>query len=134
MTGQEDDILVEAFELLAPNNTVMSCQGRLIREFPDCAVVVDRSVFHDDSFLDEFTKMLCQLELGEGSVARPKTKKSGQEFDETRETVSPILVTNMVMGSLAGLGQIAKPRVFTKKSREQVNWDSALLPFRRSPG
>ncbi|KAL2261316.1 hypothetical protein VTK26DRAFT_4409 [Humicola hyalothermophila] len=133
MTGREDDVLVEAFELLAPNATVMSCQGRLIREFPDSAAIVDRAIFRNAGFLGQFTKMLCQLELVESDLVLKKSTKSGKEHIETRDTTSPILVTNMVMGSLAGLGQEVKPRRVTKRSREQVNWNSTLLPFHRSP-
>lgn len=133
LTAREDDILVEAFELLAPNTDVMSCRGRLAREFPDCATVVRRAVLYDSNFLDEFLNVLCRLELGESSVARPKTMKSGKAHDEERETVSPVLITDMLMATLSGVGRDVEPRRISKRSREQVNWDNCLLPFHRSP-
>ncbi|KAK4182801.1 hypothetical protein QBC35DRAFT_395228 [Podospora australis] len=133
LTGRQDDILVEAFELLAPNKDVMSCQGRLIREFPDCAAAIDRTLVHNSDFLGEFVNVLCQLELRPSPVARPKSWKAGQDFDEERDTDSPFLVTDMVIGTLAGLGVSVEPQRIIKRSREQVNWDSACLPFHRSP-
>lgn len=132
-TGRADDIVVEAFELLAPNKDVMSCQGRLLRKFPDCAVAVDRAVVFDSQFLDEFSRILCQLELEACPLARPQTTKSGKQFDEERDTDSPFLVTGWVISTLAGLGRSVRLQQVSKRSREQVSWDSARLPFHRSP-
>ena len=111
----------------------MSCQGRLIREFPDSAAEVDRAVSLNSQFLDELASMLCQLELQESAIARPKSTKSGQAFDEERDTNSPFLVTDMVIGTIAGFGRSVEPQRISKRSREQVNWNSARLPFHRSP-
>ncbi|KAL2186630.1 hypothetical protein L209DRAFT_711026 [Thermothelomyces heterothallicus CBS 203.75] len=133
LTGRQNDILVEAFELLAPNKDVMTCPGRLIREFPDCAASVNRTVMFDGDFLDDFVDVLRQLELQESPLAHQKTRKSGRKFDEERDTDSPFLVTDMVMGTLAGLGRSVEPQRIVKRSREQVNWDSAFLAFHRSP-
>ncbi|KAK3293166.1 uncharacterized protein B0H64DRAFT_327170 [Chaetomium fimeti] len=132
LTGQQDDILVEAFELLAPNKDVMSHQGRLNRQFPDCAAAVERKIMLNSDFLDEFINVLYRLELQASSLTRPKTWKSGRDFDEERDTVSPFLVTDMVIGTLGGLGRTVAPTRVSMRSREQVSWDSALLPFHRS--
>ena len=59
ITSRQGGLLVESFELLAPNKDVMSCQGRLIREFPDSAAEVDRAVALNSQFLDELASMLC---------------------------------------------------------------------------
>ncbi|GAB1318054.1 ubiquitinyl hydrolase 1 [Madurella fahalii] len=133
LTAREDDTLIEAFELLAPNTNVMSCRGRLIREFPDCAAVISHTVLHDSNFLDEFLNVLCRLELEKSSVARPRVMKSGVAHGEERETVSPILVTDMLMATLSGVGRGVEPQRISKRSWEQVNWDNSLLPFHRSP-
>ncbi|KAK4238611.1 hypothetical protein C8A03DRAFT_33363 [Achaetomium macrosporum] len=134
LTGCRDDILVEAFELLAPNKDVMSCEGRLIRHFPGCVAAVHRTMLHDPDFLNELIHVLRQLELQASPVTRPKTSKSGQEHVEERDTNSPLLVTDMVMGILGGLegSRSVEPERICKRSREQVSWNSALLPFHRS--
>lgn len=87
----------------------MSCQGRLVREFPNCAVAVDRTTVHGSHFLGEFVSVICQLELQASPVARRKSWKAGQKFDEERNTDLPFLVTNIVISTLAGLGTIIKP-------------------------
>ncbi|KAK4101180.1 hypothetical protein N658DRAFT_516062 [Parathielavia hyrcaniae] len=129
----QDDILVESFELLARNGDVMSCKGRLVREFPDCAATVCRKTVLDPHFLDEFVDVLRCLELQASPQARPKSSKFGHEFDESRDTSSPLLISSMVLATLAGLGRSVTPRRVTKGSREQVNWDSTLLSWHRSP-
>ncbi|KAK3305905.1 uncharacterized protein B0T15DRAFT_556437 [Chaetomium strumarium] len=134
LTGRRDDILVEAFELLAPNEDVMSCEGRLVRHFPDCAAAMRRAMLHDSDFLNEFTNVLRQLELQASSVSLPKSSKSGAKHDEERDTNSPFLVTDMLMGVLAGLegSQGVDPVRICKRSREQVAFKKARLPFHRS--
>jgi hypothetical protein len=39
----------------------------------------------------------------------------------------------MVIGTLSGLDHSVEPQRISKRSREQVNWDSARLHFHRSP-
>ncbi|KAK4235167.1 hypothetical protein C8A03DRAFT_46641 [Achaetomium macrosporum] len=134
LTGRGNDILVEAFELLPPNEDVMSYEDRLIRDFPDCAVAGSRTMLHDSDFLDEFVNVLRQLELQTSPVTRSKTSKSGQEHDEQRDTNSPFLVTDMVTGTLIGLegSRRVEPVRIGKRTREQVSWNDADLPFHRS--
>ena len=132
LTGREDSVLFEGFELLATNHQVVSCKGRLIREFPDCAAVVPHKVVRDAEFLGPFTRTIGELEVKSASMTRRKSKKQGTEQDEERDTVSPFLVTNMLMGALSGLGSCEAARPIWKKSREQVSWLDAELPFHRS--
>ncbi|AEO68380.1 uncharacterized protein THITE_2145549 [Thermothielavioides terrestris NRRL 8126] len=133
LTCQEDHVVVEAFELSAQNKDVMSCQGRLVRHFPDSAAVVDRKTMQDPNLLGEFVKVLRVLELQASPLARPKSRKAGQDFEEDRDTDSPLLVTGMLVGTLAGIGQSVEPQQICKRSREQTSWHSARLPFHRSP-
>ncbi|KAK4130358.1 hypothetical protein BT67DRAFT_490504 [Trichocladium antarcticum] len=119
LTGRGHDILVESFELLAPNENVMRCDGRLIREFPDSAATIPRTQLFDSDISSELIARLCILELEECPLARPKSRKSGQDHDEVRDTASPFLVTEMVMANVAALGQSVEPQRIVKRSREQ---------------
>ncbi|KAK3346903.1 hypothetical protein B0T25DRAFT_613574 [Lasiosphaeria hispida] len=133
ITARQDDVLFEAFELLAQNYKVMSTRGSLVREFPDCAAVVKRSLLADQDFLDNFIQALRELELEKTPAACPVSRKAGTNQVETRDTVSPFLVTGLLMDVLSGLGLSVTPQTISKRSREQVNWDNSLLPFHRSP-
>ncbi|KAK0630434.1 hypothetical protein B0T17DRAFT_589950 [Bombardia bombarda] len=135
ITQRHDDVLFEAFELLATNTAVMSCKGRLIRQFPDSAASVSRSLVHEKEahFLDQFLDVVCELASESVAVARPTTHKGGEIQLEERETASPLLVTDMLLGVLAGLGTRVEAQSFEKRSREQVSWSDSRLPFHRSP-
>ncbi|KAK4153473.1 hypothetical protein C8A00DRAFT_33763 [Chaetomidium leptoderma] len=133
LTAQQDDILFEAFELLAPNHNVMSCKGALLREFPNRAATITIDKLKDDDFLDELVHVIQKLEVGIAPMARPKVTKAGTVQPEERDTLSPTLATGMLIDVLVGLGQGIVPQRITKRSREQVGWDNVLLPFHRSP-
>ncbi|KAB5572265.1 hypothetical protein GE09DRAFT_662607 [Coniochaeta sp. 2T2.1] len=133
VTARQDDVLFEAFELLAPNKHVMSCQGALLREFPDRAAVVALDKVRNDDFLDVLADTIQKLDVSIAPVARPKTSKAGTTQPEERDTVSPILLTGMLIDVLVGMGRSVDPDRITKRSREHVGWNNAFLPFHRSP-
>ncbi|KAK1833383.1 hypothetical protein QBC39DRAFT_424743 [Podospora conica] len=134
-TRQKNDMLFEAFELLAPNGDVMSCEGSLLREFPVRAALVSGQVVDKENhgFKSMFAEAISTLEHDLAPNAHPKSKKGGSEHAEIRDTIAPVLVTGMLMDILTGLGRCVKPKRYTKRSREQVNWSASLLPFHRSP-
>jgi len=133
VTRKADDILFEAFELLPPNSRVMSCRGSLLREFPECAALVKLHVVSSEAFLSVFIEVMTKLELDIAPNVQPKAKKAGVEHAEERDTMSPFLVTGMVMDVLAGLGCCVQPSRYIKRSREQVDCSNTRLPFHRSP-
>jgi hypothetical protein len=132
-TAEKSEVFFEAFELLATNQKVMSCRGALRRDFPDRAAVISSDRLQDESFLTTLTGLLCELDFAVAPITRPTVRKAGQLESEERDTISPILATGMLVDILAGLGTEVAPRLITKRSREQVNWDNAKLPFHRSP-
>jgi len=133
VTRKADDILFEAFELLPPNSRIMSCRGSLLQEFPECAALVKLHVVSSEAFLTVFIEVMTKLELDIAPNAQPKAKKAGVEHAEERDTMSPFLVTGMVMDVLAGLGCRVQPSRYIKRSREQVDCSNTRLPFHRSP-
>ncbi|GAB1314706.1 hypothetical protein MFIFM68171_04916 [Madurella fahalii] len=132
ITARQDHVLFEAFELLAPNVKVMSCKGALLREFPDRAAVIALDRLRDDGFMDELLNVLHELDVTTAPTARPKVVKAGTVQPEERDTISPLLVTGMLVDVLSGLGAEVNPECIAKRCREQVNWDNARLPFHRS--
>ncbi|VBB80720.1 Putative protein of unknown function [Podospora comata] len=133
LTGKVNTILAQGFELLSDNASVMSNRGRLIRQFPNAAAEFPRALLMDPKFLKEFADHLCELSKTPIAAVRPKTRKANANHDEYRDTVSPVLVTGMLMAILQGLGQVISPTTITKRMREQVNWDNTDKPFHRSP-
>lgn len=58
--------------------------------------------------------------------------KAGSKTGETRESVHPGLVTEMLMSMLAPLGHSVKVRQVRKRTRDDVLWKQVDLPWRRS--
>ncbi|KAK0717274.1 hypothetical protein B0T26DRAFT_775322 [Lasiosphaeria miniovina] len=133
LTKGQDGVLFEAWELLAPNQAATSATGSLLREFPDRAALVPIATAQGPDFLDQFAHVVLELTTTVAAAARPKSTKAGGERPEERDTMSPILATGLAMDVLAGLGTEVQPQRFTKRSREQVCWKNAFLPFHRSP-
>lgn len=117
VTARQDDILFEAFELLAPNEHVMSCQGAPLRDLPDRAAVVALDKVREDDFLDVLADTIQKLDVGIAPVARPKVSKAGTTQPEERDTVSPILVTGMLIDVLVGMGRSVDPDRRRESSR-----------------
>ena len=58
--------------------------------------------------------------------------KAGSKTGETRESVHPGLVTEMLMSMLAPLGHSVKVHQVRKRTRDDVLWKQVDLPWRRS--
>ncbi|KAK3374532.1 hypothetical protein B0T24DRAFT_577590 [Lasiosphaeria ovina] len=132
LTSRQDNILFETFELLAPNQNVMSCEGSLLREFPDRAVTVPLGKLRDAALLDVLVDAIQELEFKVAPGARRKVTKAKTVQLEQRDTLSSALTTGLLTDVLVGLGQEVHPERITKRSREQVCYDNAFLPFHRS--
>lgn len=134
VTREDGQAVFESFEILAENQAAMSCNGRLLRQFPDQAVCIPWNVVIDqeNGFLDSFANALAELHSKGDPQTIPKIRKAKKEVAEIRDTTSPILVTGWLMSSLRAQGQDADVMGIRKHSREQVSWRDTLLPWHRS--
>ncbi|KAK1760199.1 hypothetical protein QBC47DRAFT_427171 [Echria macrotheca] len=119
LTMEEEDVVFEAFELLAPNSKVTHCRGALLREFPDSAAIISREVIRDDRFLTSLADTMCHLE-NERPPSRFESGASVNYYGPENNTTSPSLVTEMLMDVLRGIGEDMEPLRITKRSREQA--------------
>ncbi|RYP16992.1 hypothetical protein DL767_010101 [Monosporascus sp. MG133] len=103
----QDIIRFEQFELLARNEDVMNCKGRLLRRFP-----VE---------LDHTTHPTC----------RPMVAKGGKKQIEERDTINPRLIA-LLTGFLRGLGRQGCSTPIMKHTREEVLWMDARVSWHRS--
>src|SRR5207244_3983913 len=93
LTRAGPEIRFEALHLLAPDNIVLACEGRLQRHFPARAVAVKRVLMDRSAFLRPFLDALHQLD---GDPV-------GGSFDD--QPTDPKLVQDMIMGVLRGVGR-----------------------------
>lgn len=110
----------------------MQARGRLIRCFPGPAISVLPERILDATFRQALVQCIIKLESEAIEEACPITIKAGKDHEETRDTRHPKFVTEMLMGILRGIGHPTDVTRIYKHTRDDVLWDRALLPWRRS--
>ena len=111
---------------------VVGCKGGLRRPFPAYAVAVARNVATESTFCRELFTMLEKLDTEVVQEMMPKSRKAGREWSEFRDTCHPGLISELVMASVAAVGEPTQTLQLQKRIRDDVIWGNSLLPWRRS--
>ena len=128
-----DQYLFESFEVSPTTEAVIGTRGRLRRCFPGPAVAIGQDRIADASFLKPLTELLVKLDAETPEEVLPIVTKAHSKVIETRDTVHPRFVTEMLTGMLRAIGQsLEVPRIY-KHTRDDVLWKDALKPWRRCP-
>ncbi|KAL0569705.1 hypothetical protein V5O48_012255 [Marasmius crinis-equi] len=128
-----DRTVFEFFEVSPPNEVVMSNKGRLICSYPGPAIAVPSERANDPNFITEIAAFLAQMNTDTLEEALPTTKKAGSTVTETRDTAHPHYITEVLTGILRGMGHPEDVKRIAKRVADDVLWNNALLPWRRSP-
>ncbi|KAG8733067.1 hypothetical protein FRC10_000456, partial [Ceratobasidium sp. 414] len=123
----------EIFEVQAPNASVMSVPGKLVRHFPGPAIQVPNSTGDDSGFTEEIANFLSRMNVDILEDAQAKTTKAGSQVAEVRDSADPHYISQLFTGILRGFGQEVEPRRVVKRIADEVLWDQTYLPWRRSP-
>ena len=123
----------ESFELSPTTKAVMTTKGRLRRCFPGPAIAVSQDRVADSSFREALAQLLTELDANTPKEAWPVVKKAHSEAIEVRDSIHPKFITEMLTGILRGIGQSVDAARIHKRTRDDVLWDSAFKPWRRSP-
>lgn len=126
------DIIFHCCEVLPEAEAVVTCTGNLIRTFPAYALSIPSSTFADPNFRIELTQKLCSLDSEVIGETMRQSYKAGSKTGERRDSVHPGLITEMLMHMLAPLGHPVQVRQIRKRTRDDVLWKMADLPWRRS--
>ena len=130
--SSNDFVQFEVFEVSPQNEAIMSSEGKLLCSYPGPAIQVSADIFMDECFRQELSKFLVQMDV-DCLDSTPTTVKAGSVVPEVRETVDPRYISELLMGILGGCGQPADVERITKRIEDEVLWDNALKPWRRSP-
>ncbi|KAG6036493.1 hypothetical protein E4U41_005708 [Claviceps citrina] len=128
-----DSVTFEFFELAPRNRDASGTRGRLKRVFPASAISIPLATFKDDEFQSSLVGTICKMSHQEVNEMKPKVSKAGDEHIEERDTTNPRIVTDFLATCLSALGERASFYQIEKKTREEVLWKNAKLPWRRSP-
>ena len=122
----------EVFEVSPPNTDVMKAEGKLLCSYPGPTIQMPVDTFMDQCFLRELSSFLVQMDV-DILDSTPTTSKAGSVVYEVRETVHPRYISGLLVGILRGFGQPAVVDRITKRIGNEVLWDNAFKPWRRSP-
>ena len=130
---QGEIVIFEALEVSALSEKVLAAGNALQRDFPGCAVAIPYSEFTDSSFQENLTAFLEQASTESVKRFAPQAYKAGSSVYESRDTVDPSLITQMLMTLLEVHGHQTFPPPLRKRVRDDVCWTSgAEKPWRRS--
>jgi len=128
-------IVFESFEVDPPNAEVMGTIGRLIRSFPGPAISVPDTSAVDKSFQQELASFLTQMDADTLEKSTPFSTKAGSAVLEARDTANPHYITDLLTSIVRGLADSypADIQRIEKHTRNDILWDKAYKPWRRSP-
>ena len=127
-----DFVQFEVFEVSPPNTNVMKAEGKLLCSYPGPAIQVPVDIFMDECFLRELSSFLVQMDV-DILDSIPTASKAGSVVHEVRETAHPKYISGLLVGILRGFGQPVVVDRITKRVGDEVLWDKAFKPWRRSP-
>ena len=127
-----DFVQFEVFEVLPQNTAVMSTKGKLLCSYPGPAIQIPTDIFTDECFSEELSSFLIQMDI-DPLDSTPTTSKAGSVVEEVRESAHPRYISELLVGILRGCGQPAAVDRITKRIGDEVLWDKAYKPWRRSP-
>jgi hypothetical protein len=125
-------VQIELWEVHPNNAVVVKTIGRLTRSFPSSTIHVPREVFKNGNLTENLAHTIATMSHQEVPGMRPVVTKSGNQYGEERDTMKPDAVTDLLYHILQACGQPKESQCITKHTREEVLYDNAALPFRRS--
>lgn len=133
MYRETDAIIIESFEVLPRNVAVFQGVGRLRRVFPDNAASIPFSQFADLAWQKVIARTVAKLSVQEVAETKQRVKKAGNKHIEERDTNNPQMITEFLMTVFGACGEFKSVPTIEKKTREEVLWQQAKSPWRRSP-
>ncbi|KAG2357480.1 hypothetical protein BDR07DRAFT_1490680 [Suillus spraguei] len=132
MRKLESETIFESFEVSPDPTAVMGAKGKLICSYPGPAITVPDMNIDNATFPAELANFLVHMDEDILDAAATRTKAKSTVLEE-RDTTHPRYITELLTGILRGLGSIADVPRIRKRIGDDVLWDSAKLPWRRSP-
>ncbi|KAL3460831.1 hypothetical protein BJX64DRAFT_289961 [Aspergillus heterothallicus] len=130
--NNDPNVIFEAFEISASAEQALA-KGTLQWDFPGSAVLVPIDVFDKPGFRQNLASFLEKASSEYLDQFAVKVRKAGTEVSEERNTVHPAIITQLLMTLLEANGRRTSLPVLRKRVKDNVCWDNAKLPWRRSP-
>ena len=127
------EYIFESFEASPPAAEVLAAERSLQWDFPSRAVAIPSAIFEDGSFQTSLTEFLEKASVESVKQFAAVTLKAGSYAFESRDTVTPAVVGQLLMAILEANGRKHQATLTRKRVRDDVCWsDGAENPWRRS--
>jgi hypothetical protein len=131
MTKLETETIFESFEMSPDPTAVMGVRGKLICSYPGPAITVPDANIDNATFSAELANFLVCMDQDVLDAAATREKAKSTVLEE-RDTTHPRYITELLTGILRGIGSITDVPRIRKRIGDDVLWDGAKLPWRRS--
>ncbi|KAE8372270.1 hypothetical protein BDV26DRAFT_274461 [Aspergillus bertholletiae] len=129
----KDDVIVEGFEASPSAEQALAASGALEWQFPGTAVSLSREEFGNHDLQESLAAFLEMASTEQIDKFASKSRKAGVRVVENRDVVDPSLISEFLMTLLRVNGSRVQPPLLRKRVKDDVCWDDAELPWRRSP-
>ena len=128
------EYIFESFEASPPAAEVLAAEKSLQWDFPSRAVAIPSAIFEEGSFQACLTEFLEKASVESVKQFAAVTLKAGSYAFESRDTVTPAVVGQLLIAILEANGRKHSATLTRKRVRDDVCWsDGAGNPWRRSP-
>ncbi|KAL7929432.1 hypothetical protein V8C35DRAFT_331665 [Trichoderma chlorosporum] len=131
--NNEEFVVIESFETSPSTEQVLAADNALTWDFPGRAVRLSATDFNDEKLQKSVFTFLERASMEIIHDMQAQTNKAKVSVGEVRDTSDPALVTQMLMGLLEAVGEFAHVPKMRKKIRDDVNFTTGLMPWRRLP-
>lgn len=125
--------MIECFEASPTTEHVLAADNALEWDFPGRAVRLSFSDFNDEKLRKNLSVFLERASMEGIHDLQAKAHKANVSVAEARDTSDPALISEMLMVLLEAIGEFAHVTKLKKRVRDDVNFDTGLLPWRRLP-
>ncbi|KKP05492.1 hypothetical protein THAR02_02384 [Trichoderma harzianum] len=129
----EQFVVVESFETSPTTESVLAADNALEWDFPGRAVRLSLGEFNDEKLQKNLSVFLERASMEAIHDLKAKANKANVSVAEIRDTSDPALIAEMLMSILEAIGEFAHVPKLRKRVRDDVNFVTGSLPWRRLP-
>ncbi|KAE8135900.1 hypothetical protein BDV38DRAFT_120045 [Aspergillus pseudotamarii] len=128
-----DDVIIEGFEASPSAEQTLAASGALQWHFPGTAISLSGEEFGSLDLQESLATFLEMASTEQIDEFAAKSRKAGVKLAESRDVVDPALIYEFLITLLGVNGCRICPPLLSKRVKDDVCWDNAELPWRRSP-
>lgn len=132
--SKDDEAVFEVFETSASCKKVLASSNALLWPFPGSSVAIPDKTYSEPSFQEGFADFMQKAASEHVVKFASMSIKAGTAITEIRDTSSPDVLSGLLTAILEANGAVRlTTKLLQKRVRDEVRFDDAERPWRRSP-